>query len=136
MTDRLIVFACFVLPLFVAAGCAGKSNTMIPSASMEDKLTEIGRMYKDYSKDHKHPPRTLSDLDQAVYEAANTSGFAALRDGECVMLWGGKPPGVDAAKTVLAYEKSVPESGGLVLFQDGSVRPMTAAEFKSAPKAN
>jgi hypothetical protein len=36
---------------------------------------------------------------------------------------------------VLAYETEVPEKGGAVLMQDGTVKTMTADEFKSAPKA-
>ena len=39
------------------------------------------------------------------------------------------------AKTILAYEKDVPASGGLVLMAEGSVRSMTADEFKKTPKA-
>jgi hypothetical protein len=39
------------------------------------------------------------------------------------------------SNTVLAYEKDAPEKGGLVLFGDGSVKKLSADEFKKAPKA-
>ena len=39
------------------------------------------------------------------------------------------------SNTILAYEKDVPTKGGLALFGDGSVRKLTADEFKKAPKA-
>jgi hypothetical protein len=90
-------------------------------------------MYKEYTKDHKQPPRKLSDFDHP-YEPAAINGYAALRDGTCVMLWGGSLPGANAGSTVLAYEKAVPEQGGTVLFQDGSIRTVTADEFRAAPK--
>lgn len=133
MTRRLLVFAWLLPSLLALAGCKKPQPVMV-SASMQDKLTEIGRMYTAYTQDHKQPPKTLSDLDKPVYEVANTEGFAALRDGECVMLWGGRLPGAGAGATVLAYEASVPENGGLVLFQDGTVKSLTAEEFKAAPK--
>jgi hypothetical protein len=90
-------------------------------------------MYKEYTADHRQPPRKLSDFDHP-YEPANIDGYAALRDGECVMLWGGGVPGANAGTTVVAYEKIVPEQGGLVAFQDGTVKQVTADEFKAAPK--
>lgn len=133
MTLRLTV-ATFAVPiLFVLAGC-GKTETAPPAASAQTKLTEIGNMYRAYTKDHKKPPQKLSDFDHP-YEPANMDGYAALRDGECVMIWGGSMPGGNANAVVIAYEKAAPEAGGLVVFQDGSVKPLTAAEFKAAPKA-
>jgi len=39
------------------------------------------------------------------------------------------------SNTILAYEKDAPDKGGQVLFGDGSVRKLTADEFKKAPKA-
>lgn len=134
MACRLRSFAPFLLLVLSAAvaGC-GKTQTAGPSASREQKMTEIGRMYKEYTADHRQPPRKLSDFDHP-YEPGNIDGYAALRDGECVMLWGGSLPGAGAGATVLAYEKAVPEQGGLVVFQDGTVKELTADEFKAAPK--
>jgi hypothetical protein len=125
--------AWLLLPLFALAGC-GKTETGPPPVTAQQALTEVGGMYKEYTKDHKRPPQKLSDFDHP-YEAAAIDGYAALRDGTCVMLWGGSLPGASAAATVLAYEKDVPTAGGQVLFQDGTVRGVTADEFKAAPKA-
>jgi hypothetical protein len=43
----------------------------------------------------------------------------------------------DAGKeeAVVAYEKTVPASGGYVLLSAGTVKQMTPDEFKAAPKA-
>jgi hypothetical protein len=119
--------------LFALAGC-GKTETTPPPVTPQQALTEIGAMYQAYTKDHKRPPQKLTDYDN-TYEPAAIDGYAALRDGSCVMLWGGSLPGASAAATVLAYEKDVPTAGGQVLFQDGTVRAVTADEFKAAPKA-
>ncbi|MBN9518530.1 hypothetical protein J0H58_08430 [bacterium] len=97
-------------------------------------MTEIHSMYQGYTRDHKKAPRKLSDFDHP-YEPGAVNGYAALRDGACVMYWGGSLPGPNAGSTVLAYEKSVPEKGGLALFQNGTVKQVTADEFKAAPKA-
>jgi hypothetical protein len=132
MTRRLFAFAWLLPSLLALAGC-GKSPVTVPAPTTEAKLTEIGQMYRDFTKDHKKAPQQLADFD-LPYEPANINGYAALRDGECVMIWGGKLPGPNAGATVLAYEKSAPESGGLVLFQDGTIRTVTADEFKAAPK--
>ena len=40
-----------------------------------------------------------------------------------------------SGSTVLAYEKDVPTKGGLVLYGDGFVDNVTAAEFQAKPKA-
>ena len=132
MNPRLVIHTGAMLLLAVLAGC-GKTETSQPAASAQTKLTEIGNMYRAYTKDHKKPPQKLSDFDHP-YEPANIDGYAALRAGECVMIWGGSVPGGSASATVVAYEKAAPESGGLVLFQDGTVKSLSAAEFKVAPK--
>jgi hypothetical protein len=51
--------------------------------------------------------------------------------------WGaGLKEGVAAAATKrLAWDKSAAEAGGWVLFQDGTIREVTAAEFAAAAKA-
>jgi hypothetical protein len=57
-------------------------------------------------------------------------GYVAVRDGAVVVLWIRAPSG-GAGPRLLAYEKQVPEQGGAVLYQDGTIRQMTAAEFNA-----
>lgn len=132
MIHRLTALTC-ALAALAFAGC-GKTETSAPAVAAQTKMAEIAAMYKGYTKDHKKPPRQLSDFDHP-YEPANIDGYAALRSGECVMIWGGSMPGASAGTTVVAYEKAVPAQGGLVLFQDGTIKQVTADEFKAAPKA-
>jgi hypothetical protein len=61
------------------------------------------------------------------------SAGAAIRTGDVVYIWGAGY--ADGAKQVVAYEKKAPTEGGYVLLQDGTVKKMTADEFKSAPQA-
>ena len=119
----------------LAMGCRRSADS--PGAGYtpdsRERLIEIGSMYKAYTTDHRDAPRKLSDFDP--YEPANQGGFAWIRDGACVMLWGGKPPEAGSSAVVLAYEAKVPHEGGLVLMQDGTVVEMNAAQFGAAPKA-
>jgi hypothetical protein len=52
-----------------------------------------------------------------------------------VVFWNVDVTVTDNGKYVLGYEKDVPQSGGLVLMADGSVKHMTASEFTAAPTA-
>ncbi len=61
-----------------------------------------------------------------------------LKSGDLVVQWGASlSPEGETTTAVLAYLKTVPEQGGPVLLQDGwTIKTMTAAEFKAAPKAD
>jgi hypothetical protein len=114
------------------AGCSGASAPQGHIAGREEELREVWQMYKDHLDARKRPPAKLQDL--VPYEPAAINGFGALRDGRVVLLWGGSAaPGQPAR--VPADVKEVPEKGGAVIMQDGTVKTMTADEFKSAPKA-
>lgn len=130
MTSRLN--SLLLISLILLTGC-GKTEKSDPPATAMVKMQEIGRMYKGYTTDHKKPPKNLIDFNHP-YEPANMEGYTALRDGESIMLWGGKLPGKNADSIVLAYEKEAPNNGGLVLFQDGTIKTLTAEEFNAAPK--
>jgi hypothetical protein len=133
MTRKLTVSAGLFIASLLVAGC-GKSDSISSPPGSQEILTQIGWMYKEYTKDHKKTPKKLSDFDHP-YEPGAIEGYAALRDGSYVMLWGGSLPGPSSETTVLAYEKSAPEKGGPVLFQSGTIRTLTAEEFQAAPKA-
>jgi hypothetical protein len=55
-----------------------------------------------------------------------------------VIVWGatmaGEGDGGGAAE-IVAYEKAAPTDGGAVLYQNGQVKKLSAAEFAAAPKA-
>lgn len=88
--------------------------------------------YLDYSK--APPPKRLEDLTQYIDTLPNA--FYRLQSGEFQLVYGvGMSSAPAAANQVLAYEKKAPAEGGAVLFRDGAVKQMTAAEFAAAPKA-
>jgi hypothetical protein len=58
-----------------------------------------------------------------------------VKSGDVVVLWGTTLQGegdVGKDEIVVAYEKDVPTSGGFVLLSAGTVKKMTADEFKAA----
>ena len=123
-----LFLACLALTLFSA--CAQRRPPEPPKTS-EDGLKELGEMYRyiDYSK--LSPPNRVDDLNN--YWDSIQNAFDRVKSGEIVVFWG-----VGYSKSgnqILAYDKKAETEGGPVLLRDGTVKTMTAAEFKAAPKA-
>jgi hypothetical protein len=71
-----------------------------------------------------------------IIQAQHMAADYELGKGDIVFEWGAKlSTGPEAAKRIVAYQKAVEKDGGWALFQDGSLRRITAAEFATAPKA-
>jgi hypothetical protein len=116
--------------LGLSAGCGSGSTE--PQVDQNRSMEEIAGMVKRHMDERKRPPRSLADL--APYENEFIEGYTQLMRNGAVLEWGVP---IEPAKgdTVLGYEKAVPEKGGHVVMQDGTVKQMTAAEFQAAPKA-
>jgi hypothetical protein len=121
-----------------AAGCGGDANPPnSPELYQNNVLSEVGDMYNTYFIQSKKPPKGVKDL--APFAEGLPTGVGAVRRGDVVVLWGATP--VDPTSTdpagdeILAYLKEVPDSGGPVITRNLKVKPMTADEFKAAPKA-
>jgi hypothetical protein len=83
-----------------------------------------------------HVPAGLADLDR--FQSINARGYAAVKSGADVVLWGVLLQGERQAgkdEVVVAYQKAVPSDGGHVLLSAGIVKKMTASEFNFAPMA-
>lgn len=89
-------------------------------------------MYQHFVKSHEKPPHQLSDLASKQYEGISPAAVRDLQKGTFVVVW--DIQGNDSG-TVMAYEKDAPTQGGAVLMADGTVRQMTADEFKAAKKS-
>jgi hypothetical protein len=118
-----------LLLLGVVAGCGG-SGAKAPKL----ELQKFGIAYHEFAADKGRGPAKLDDLQ------AKQSGFPTvyklIQDGEVVVVWNGKLFGDsdENDKHVLGYEKAVPEKGGVVLLGGGTVRDLSAEEFKKTPK--
>jgi hypothetical protein len=117
---------CAVVPVAVI-GCGEKSTATGERQQVE--LRAIYDVYQQFTKSQRKPPSQLSDLAKKEYEVVYPAPMTALKQGKYVAVWNvsGKDSG-----TVLAYEKDAPTNGGAVLMADGSIKTMSAAEFKTA----
>lgn len=73
----------------------------------------------------------------AHYEHGHPLGYQAVKAGEIVVVPGATMPGEGdkgGTTAIVAYEKDVPTQGGHVLLNNGTVKRMTADEFRTAPK--
>ncbi|HYH64240.1 MAG TPA: hypothetical protein VD866_06035 [Urbifossiella sp.] len=121
-----------VVALALAAGCTGPSGSSPTATGPTGKqaLDDLAAMLKQVAADGKRPPARPADLEP--YDAAFLSASLGITRKEIVYRWGA---GLTGGPAVVAYETAVPEKGGWVLLQDGTVKELTAGEFASAPKA-
>jgi hypothetical protein len=131
---RLLPFSSFVVvTALTAAGCgSGKPGGQdIPHRAA---LQQIWSMYRGGKQNQGRVPRGLDDFQQ--YKVMYPGGYQALQSGQCVVFYRVDLAHLpDPGQKVLAYEKDAPHQGGSVLMADGTVRTMSADEFRAAPKA-
>ena len=120
-----------VLAAIFPMGCG--PSTAGPESVAQLSIGQVGQIFHRLSEGAKATAQGLNDLQslQRMYPAAVES----IKSKDVLIYWGvGLSDGPEAASTVLAYHKDVPENGGEVLMQDGTAKKMTAEEFKAAPK--
>jgi hypothetical protein len=121
----LLVFACFV------PACSNTTTTPTPPPiDLGEGLKELGEVYK-YRATHRMPaPAKLDDLTEQ--EAAIPNAWQPIQEGQIVVVW--KVSYSANATDVLAYVKDAATVGGKVLLRNGTVKQMTADEFRAAKK--
>jgi hypothetical protein len=136
---RMLGYSLSVALTLCTAGCGSDApKPAAPDAQQRIALNDVGELYRIYQLRTKKPPRSPKDLEAS--EMGGPNGMAAIRNSDVIVQWGatlpdlGEEPGAGSSKEVLAYEKKVPEQGGLVLMLDRTVKTMTPEEFKAAPK--
>lgn len=133
-----VATAFFIALSSTLAGC-GQPDLQSPEAGDEQRLRDVGELYRVHQALNSKPPQALKDLMQEAN--GSPSGFEQIRSGDVVVRWDAtlpdtkEEPGNGSTPEILAYLKDVPEKGGLVLMLDRSIRRMTPEEFKDAPKA-
>ena len=99
--------------------------------ALSNDLKEILLAYHTYlGKNNGSAPAKAADLAPSLEKRA----VARLENKSVVFVYGVslKDMTQGSSNTVLAYEKDAPEKGGLVAYGDGSVKKLTADEFKKA----
>jgi hypothetical protein len=119
----------------ILTGCGGQPEIKAVSSD-ERGLTELARLYRNFTAKKKRGPKTLKELD--VKGQQYPIAVQMINSGNLVVHWGAPLSAQgETADAVLAYVKTVPEQGGYVLMQDGStIKKMTAGEFETTPKAS
>jgi hypothetical protein len=119
-----------VLTAMVPMGCG--PSTAGPDSAEKFKMGQVSQLFRIFKKMEKLPQK-IKDVESMNGNLPAAVG--AIKSKEVLIYWGaGVSDAPEAASTVLAYHKDVPEKGGEVLMQNGKLRKMTAAEFNSAPK--
>jgi hypothetical protein len=129
-SSSLVVAVGFVLLL--GLGCGSQTGQAVPGQEQQLLLQEVNDLLHTTGA---RPPAKLADLQRQ--EQNFPKGYAAIKSGDVVVLWGTPPAPEGQAgsnELVLAYEKAVPKDGGMVLLSAGTVKKMTADEFNAAPK--
>lgn len=117
--------------LAAVAGCGAAGAPAAPTVTGKDLMEDVKHMLTFAAENRIKTPTKAAEL-EPVEPVAPLAG-AAIRDGSVVYAWGA--PLAPGGKAVVAYEKKAETEGGWVLLQDGTVREMTADEFRAAPRA-
>lgn len=114
-----------------AAGCGGgdapKGNG---TPTGKEGVTDLGVLLKEFADQKKKMPARAADVEPV--EPLHQAAYVGLVRGEVIYAWG---VGLTGGGAVVAHEKQAETAGGWVLLQDGTVKEMTADEFKAAPRA-
>lgn len=136
MPERRIVLASFAAAVLGLAGCGGgrppASDGPGGTPTGKEGLTNLYHLLKGFEDQKKAPPARIADVEKV--EPLYPGAYIALVQKTIVYSWGA-PLNAANGGTVLAHEKDVPTAGGWVLMQDGTVKKMTADEFKAAKMA-
>ena len=96
-------------------------------------LSMVGLAYHHCLSSTGSPPAKLQDLTKCP--CAGPGAIAAIQQEGFIVIWNANVRVTGNGKYVLGYEKDVPRWRGLVLMTDGVVKPMTAGDFNTSPKA-
>ena len=142
--NKLLALALLSLLLF--SGCFGSER-----AKKIHAMLQFGILYHEFHADHRRGPSELKELrdhkrwnqQSEAENAMLNSVFDLVEKGEIIVIWNGDYSGdyTENHKRVMAYEKDVPTSGGLIIDGGAGCRKVTAEEFanlemiKTLPKS-
>lgn len=113
-------------------GCGSSPGTAPVTDEQQARqgLDDLGNLLRAVADEKKRPPAKPADLEP--YTSGFTFATTAIQQKKIVYVWG---TGLGSGSAVVAYDATAESAGGLVLLQDGTIKKMSADEFKAAPKA-
>lgn len=118
-----------LLLLLLQQGC-GKAKL-----SEVDELKNFGLLYYNTQQVYQKPPTEWEQLFRLVDVPALKEDYdrlARFKDAGYTIVWGRDATSSDASSTVLCYAPKTLEAGGPVLFANGAVLQMSAADCSKA----
>ena len=122
------------LTALLALAVTGTALAQNPAADQKTKndLKQLVLAYHNYNDSFAKAPEKPDDLSPFVEKDERL--LNTMKSGALVFLFGVKITEMThgTSNTVLIYEKDAPTKGGYVGYGDGSVKKLTAEEFKKA----
>lgn len=122
------------LLMLALAGSASAQNAVQDQKTKND-LKQLVLAYHNYFDANNKAPEKPDDLGPFIENDKRLLDL--MKSGQVVFLFGVKPTEMTdgTSNTVLVYEKDAPAKGGIVAYADGSVKKLSADEFKKATLA-
>ncbi len=132
MTRRILWTTAWSVGLVLLCGCGGAASSSI---STQNDLKAFALGYHDFYDKNKRGPKDANEL-HAHVEKFDKTGAKALKEGNYVIIYNVSIPDmIPTSDYILAYHKDVPENGGAVVMGDGTIKLLSATEFKNAKLA-
>ena len=128
---RVLLPMSVALSLCLLLGGQARAQKPDDPTAVTNDLKEILLAYHNYlTKNKGAAPAKAADLAPFLEKRA----LGRLENKSVVFVYGVtlKDMRQGTSNTILAYEKDAPEKGGLVAYGDGSVKKLTADDFKKA----
>lgn len=124
-------FAAILIGMAAVGGCSsGEKGEVFPP---DGGLLDL-KAFLESAKESGQA--TTQEAAAPIISAVHLGADYFIRSGQIEYIWGTKlAEGPEAAGTVIAFQTAAATDGGWVLFQDGSLKRISAAEFAAAPKA-
>lgn len=124
------MFRIVSIVLVALVGAAPLLAQVVRPSNASNDLKQIGLAFHNHHDATGKPPQKADDL--VPYLDKNQKLIDALKGGDYVFIYG---VGIlqmtqGTSNTVVGYEKDLPTKGGFALYGDGSVKRLTAEEFK------